>query len=361
MEYKKIGRLNLLYAKLNFRLNTEKRLNTARKVSSLIANDFTLMDALERIYQIESVSGTKPDEPFAIAMRVWQESLERGATFADATRGWVPPAETLMLITGDVSKLSIALENVARVTQSARKINSSMVGAIAYPLFLLALTIAIIIMVGLYLVPPLADAAGGDVVWRGTAKSLVVLADFSAKFWPVVLIVFVAAGLLIWFSMANWAGRLRAVFDKFPPWSVYKISVSVGWLMSLAAMVSAGLNLPTAMRMLADNSNAYLKSILESALRYITNGDNLGTALHNTKRHFPNDEIIGDLAIYADMTGFDVNLNQIANSYLDDSVRRMERFSNTMNSVGILVVSLVIAWVVFGTFDMQDQITSALS
>lgn len=358
---RRISRLNLWYAKINFRLNTEKRLNVARKISSLIQNDFTLMDALERIYQIESRGGTKPDEPFAIAMRAWQASLERGATFADATRGWVPAAETLMLITGDVSKLSIALENVARVTESSQKINSSMSSALTYPLFLLGLTVAIIIMVGLYLVPPLADAAGGDVVWRGTARSLVALADFSAKYWSVILIGFIVAGLLMWVSLSNWAGHLRAVFDKFPPWSVYKISVSVGWLMSLAAMVSAGLNLPTAMRMLADNSNRYLKSILESTLRFITNGDNLGTALANTRRHFPNDEIIGDLAIYADMTGFDENLSKIANTYLDASVRKMEKFSNTMNSIGILIVSVVIAWVVFGTFEMQDQITSALS
>ena len=32
-----------------------------------------------------------------------------------------------------------------------------------------------------------------------------------------------------------------------------------------------------------------------------------------------------------------------------------------MNSVGILMISVIIAWVVFGTFQMENQITSALS
>ena len=96
-------------------------------------------------------------------------------------------------------------------------------------------------------------------------------------------------------------------------------------------------------------------------MQYISNGNNLGRALDNTGARFPNEEIIGDLMIYADMNEFDQNLSQIANDYLDSSVRKMENISNILNSVGILLVSAVIAWVVFGTFDMQDQITAALS
>ena len=131
--------------------------------------------------------------------------------------------------------------------------------------------------------------------------------------------------------------------------------------MSLAAIVKAGGTIPDAMRLLADNANRYLRSILDDALHYVANGDNLGVALTNTGRKFPDDEIIGDLIIYADMNGFDENLSKIANDYLEESVRKMERVSNLLNSVGILVVSAIIAWVVLGTFEMQDQITSALT
>ena len=154
---------------------------------------------------------------------------------------------------------------------------------------------------------------------------------------------------------------MRTLFDKLPPWNVYKIQMSVGWLMSLSAMVAAGITIPDAMRMLADSSNKYLRNILEDTLHYIANGANLGNALNNTGRDFPSTEIIGDLAIYADMTGFDENLSRVANDYLEESVRKMESVSNVLNSAGILLVSAIIAWVVLGTFQMQDQITSALT
>ncbi len=354
-------KMDLWYAKLVFRLNTEKRMAVARKLASLLRNDFTLMDALGRLEHIESHGGRKPNEPFAIVMREWQKNLERGMSFSEATRGWVPPNETLLVTSGNLSNLVIALQNVTRVVDGMSRIRRAMMGAIAYPLFLLALTFGIIIMVGIYLVPPLAAVASEQTVWRGGAASLIWLSEFSIKYWSTFVIGFGALVLVVWASMANWSGRLRAKFDKFPPWSIYKIQMSVGWLMSLSSMVAAGITIPDAIRMLADSSNRYLRSILEDTLHYIANGDNLGMALSNTGRDFPNSELIGDLSIYADMNGFDENLRHLANDYLDSSVRKMESISNTLNTVGILLVSAIIAWVVLGTFEMQDQITSALS
>ena len=319
------------------------------------------MDALGRLEMIESRGGKKPNEPFAIVMREWQKNLERGMSFSDATRGWVPPEETLLITSGNISNLVVALENVGRVVEGTQRIRRAMVGALAYPLFLLALTFGIIIMVGLYLVPPLAEIAGPGAVWRGSAASLIWLSDLSIRYWYVVAVVFAIAVVAVATSLSNWTGRVRAMFDKLPPWSIYKIQVGTSWLMSLSAMIAAGITVPDAMRMLADNANRYLRAILESALHYIANGDNLGVALANTKRDFPDNEIIGDLEIYADMNGFAENASKIANDYLDQSVRRMDAISNAMNSIGILLVSAIIAWVVLGTFQMQDQITSALS
>lgn len=334
---------------------------TARKLASLLRNDFTLMDALGRIEMVESYGGKKPHEPFAIVMREWQKNLERGMTFSEATRGWVPPDETLLVTSGNLSNLVVALENVGRVVDGTTRIRRAMRSAIAYPLFLLALTFGIIIMVGVYLVPPLAEVGGNDIVWRGTARGLIWLSEFSIKYWfPIVMGFLVVIGL-VWVSLANWSGWLRSRFDSFAPWNVYKIQVSVSWLMSLSAMVSAGVTIPDAMRMLADSANKYLRGILERALHFIANGDNLGVALENADRNFPDREIIGDLTIYADMNGFDQNLTSVANDYLDQSIRKMEAISNTLNSVGIMLVSVIIAWVVLGTFQMQDQITAVLS
>ena len=129
----------------------------------------------------------------------------------------------------------------------------------------------------------------------------------------------------------------------------------------MAAMVSSGVSIPDAMRIIADNANGYVRNILDKTLRHIANGDNLGNALQNTGMDFPSEELIGDLAVYSDMNDFDENLNHIANEFLEESVRKIESLSDALNTVGILLISGVIAWVVLGTFQMQDQITAFLS
>lgn len=353
--------LEILYAKMMFKLNTSRRMAMARKLASLLRNNFSLMDALNRLERIESYNGTRPNEPYAIAMRQWQQNLEQGMSFSDATRGWLPPEETLLVTSADIANLVVALESIDRVVDGVERIKRAMRNAVTYPLFLLALTFLIIVMVGLYLVPPLVDVVGTDVQWTGLAKSLLVVSDFSIAYWPWVVGIFVVVIALIWFSLSNWTGWLRYRFDKLPPWNIYKLHTSVGWLMSLSAMVAAGVTVPDAMRMLADNANRYLKTILESALRFIANGDNLGVALANTGTDFPNQDIIGDLTIYSEMTDFSRNVGKLASDYQSESVRKMETISSALNSVGILLVSGIIAWVVLATFQMQDQITMLLS
>ena len=352
--------LDLWWAKFSFKFDTKKRMAVSNKIASLLRNNFTLMDALHRIEMMESKNGKKPDEAFAIAMREIQKNMERGMTFSEATRGWVPNEETLLLMSGNMSSLVVSLENISRVVDGVSRIKRAMVSALAYPLFLFALTIGIIVMVGLYLVPPLIEAAGSNIVWRGSAASLIWASEFANKYLYSFCGVLVVLILLIWISLANWTGKLRAVFDKYPPWSIYKLQLSVSWMMSLSAMVSADVSVPDAMRLLADNSNRYLSSILEEALHYISNGENLGAALASTGKNFPSEEIIGDLTIYSDMNDFDKNIDNIASEYMEDAVRRMESISSAMNGAGMALVYIVMGWVVLGTFAMQEQITAVL-
>ena len=356
-----MNQLEILYAKMVCRFSNDKRISIWRKLVSLLKNDFTLVNALNRLQMIESRGGAKPNEPFAICMREWEKNLERGMSFSEATRGWIPAEETLLLTSGNMSSLIVALDNVGHIIMANKRIGRAVFSAIAYPLLLLVLVFGIIIMVGLYLVPPLAEIAGSDIVWRGGAASLIWLSSISGKYWMEFSIVFGVLCVLIWWSLPRWSGHIRAAFDNLPPWSIYKIRLSVGWMMSLSAMVSAGVAIPDAMRMLADNSNRYLRNILDETLHYIANGDNLGVALQNTGKNFPNSELIGDMTIYADMNDFDTNLTTISNDYLENSVKKIESLSDTLNTIGILLISGVIAWIVMGTFQMQDQITAFLS
>lgn len=354
-------KLDLFYSKIMFRIDTDKRLGAYRKLASLLRNDFTLPEALSRLFDIESRDGKKPNEPFAIAFADILSKIERGFTFSEAVSGWATEVEVLLLSVGDISKLSIALDNVVKVSEGNRKISGSLTGALSYPLFLLAATFAIIVMVGQYLLPPMIQAAGRDVVWQGMARALVNVSQFFSANWVAMSFGLLGAVLIVGITLPNLRGRVRAVFDRLPPWSLYKISASAGWLVSLASLIKAGATLPEALKIMSENSNRYLADVSDRALNNVIAGQNLGDALDAAGLRFPNDEIIGDLKIYAEMDGFDKNLMNVADEYMTSSIKRIEAAANMLNSAGIILISVVIAWVVFGTFEMQDQVTAIIS
>ena len=340
-------------------MNNENRLKIYYKLAALLRNRFTLMDALDRIWMIESKDGKNPDEPMAIAVAWWLRELEKGLPFSSAIEGWAPMREKLMLSVGDVSKLEKALLNVIKVSEGSNRIIQPLMSALTYPMMMIALSMVIIVGVGIYMVPPLLEFAK-NAQWTGSAKTLVAVSKFVEVYWWTFPIGLIGAGAAIYISFSQLTGPVRVAFDKCPPWSLYRMFTGVSWLMSLAALVESGSPIAKSMQSLRLNANPYLRERIDRALMFMKNGDNLGTALKKSNMHFPEDELIGDLEIYSELDNFESALNGVATEYLESSILNIQKQSGVLNSVALMIVSLIIAWVLLGVFDMQNQVQSAM-
>ena len=347
------------YAKMMMNFSQNDRLRIYRKLAALLRNRFSLMDALERLRNIASENGKNPTDSVAVGATCWMESLQNGLSFSVALRGWAPQSELLMLSVGDIANLEDALTNLIHVVEGTKKMKEPLVGALAYPMFLMVMVVLIIYAVGAYMVPPMVEAVP-DLIWRGQARTLVSLSKWvrgnSLILFAILPIIF----MMISWSMPRWKGRLRAKFDKYPPWNLYRIFVGVSWLLSLSALVNAGTPVSKALRMLRSDSSPYLLYRLERALIYVNNGENLGQALALTGLGFPDKDVIGDLQIYAELDNFPVALNLMANEWLEDSIRDIEQKAAVLNGIAILSIALIVAWVVAGTFAMQDQMVQGM-
>ncbi|MDR1025910.1 MAG: type II secretion system F family protein, partial [Lactobacillus sp.] len=310
-------------------------------------------------FRIASNEGKNPNEPMAIAIANWSRDLQNGLPFSDALKGWAPDRERLMLSVGDVSNLEEALLNLIRVAEGSTKMIRPIIGAIAYPAFLSMLTVLIIYGIGVYMVPPMIEAAP-NVMWRGMSRTLVNLSSWIKDYWLVAFSIIPTVMLIIYSTVGIWTGKVRAFIDRIPPWSLYKIFVGISWLLALSALVKGGTPVSTAMRALKRDASKYLQERIDKALIYIGEGDNLGQALYKTGLEFPDKEIIADLKIYSELDNFEEALENLANEWLDESVYVIENKASILNMVAILAVAGVIAWAVMGVFDMQDQITSAM-
>lgn len=356
---RKLNKIEEYYAKMILQFSNKTRLKLYRKIASLMKNRFSLMDALDMLHDGASNGGKNPSEPLAIAIASWGRSLNNGMTFSDALKGWAPDRERLMLSVGDVSDLESALMNLIKVTEGSTKMIRPIVGAITYPAFLTMMSVLIIYAIGVYMVPPMIDAAP-TVVWRGMARDLVDLSAWIKDNWLIAFASLPVTMAVIYFTIGIWTGKVRAFFDYIPPWSLYKVFTGISWLLALSALVKGGTPVSTALRALRRDASRYLKERIDKTLVYVNNGDNLGQALAKTGLDFPDREIIGDLKIYSELDNFEEALDKLANDWLEESVYMIEEKAGVLNMAALLSIGGVIAWAVMGTFEMQDQITSSM-
>ena len=356
---RKVSKIEIKYAQMICLFSNKTRLKMYRKLASLMANRFSLMDGLEMLYRGASDNGKNPYEPMAIAIKAWQRTLQNCLTFADALNGWAPSRERLMLSTGDVSNLESALYNLIKVTEGSTKMIRPIIGAIAYPAFLTMMSVLILYAIGVYMVPPMLEAAP-DTRWTGRAADLVGVSDWIQKYWLIAFLALPVTMITIYLTIGIWTGKLRVIFDRIPPWSLYKIFAGISWLLAMAALIKGGTPVSSAMTALRRDSNAYLREKIDKTLKYINNGDNLGDALYKTQLEFPDKEIISDLSVYSELDNFEEAIDNLANEWLDESVYMIEQKASILNMVALLSIGGVIAWAVMGVFDMQDQITSSM-
>ena len=351
--------LNYWYARTTVRMYTSDRLAFYKKLRALLKNRFSLMDALDRMYQIASKDGKSPDDTMAIAVAEWMKKIQNGESFSVALRGWAPSTEILMLSVGDVANLEEAIANTIKVVEGMNRMKAPVYNAVGYPMFLMVMVIFLIWGVGKFMVPPMVDAVP-TLIWTGLAGSLVGLSNFVDKH-PIVLfatlpIIFT----IIVLTFPRWKSGMRKNFDKFPPWSIYRIFIGVGWLLSLAALVKAGTPVSKALRSLRADASPYLLYRIDRALIFVNNGDNLGDALYKTGQGFPDEEVVGDLRIYAELDHFPEALEHLSDDWLESSVQDIEQKAAVLNGIAILMIATIIAWVVMGTFAMQDQMVSGM-
>ncbi len=358
-KYKRLSETEIKFAQFITRISTEERLRFYRKLASLLRNRFSLMDGLDRMYMIASKNGKNKNDTFAIAISQWMLALQNGESFSSALRGWAPKSELLMLSVGDIANLDDALENLIEVVEGMKQMKGPIIGAIAYPAFLLIMVVLIIYAVGKWMVPPMLDAVP-NTIWRGTAKTLVDLSGFVQNHPVLLFSILPIIFIIVWITMSRWKGSSRRYVENIPPWSLYRILTGVSWLMSLSALVKAGTPVSKALRVLRSDATPYLLYRIDKALVYISGGENLGQALFLTGLRFPDDDIIGDLQVYAELDNFSDALDLLANEWLKDSIRTVEQKAAVLNGFAILLIALVIAWVVFGTFDMQNQMIAGM-
>lgn len=351
---------NLRRRYAHFRFGTKARSRIYRKVASFIRNGVSLPDTLRVLHRFASNDGKSLNEPMALVLKDWIDRTNNGRSFGRAIMEWVPPGDRIVIEAGEAAGgLADALENALFIQESGKKIKSAIFAGIAYPSFLVLLAIGLLVIFGTRIVPSFESVLPRE-RWTGTAADMANVADFvHYGLVPVLLVAVCIIGVMVW-SMPRWTGPVRIKADRVVPWSIYRLNMGAGFMLSVSALVKAGVHMPEILRMLGRGAPPWYHERMGEALKHVNNGANLGEALHRTGMNFPDVDTVQDLRAYAGFDNFDETLELLGRQWVEESVDRIKAQMAVIRNISLLVLGAVFATIATGIFALQQQVTSSL-
>jgi type II secretory pathway component PulF len=345
--------------KLDF--TSSKRERIYRKLAAYLRSGVKLIDALDMLYRHQTVDGKRTNSPTSRIMAEWRRRVANGQNFGDALSGHVPSGEAVLIRAGDESgRLDVALEDAVAISQARKRMIGAVMGGLAYPFLLLLLVFGFFSLFAFMVIPAFSEVYPRE-NWTGYPAIMADIADIIVLYGPWALAaVFVLLALSIW-TLPRWVSPIRVQFEQFPPWSVYKTLEGAVFLLSLGALVKAGVKLPDALRAMAANGSIWLRHRLMSAHRHVQNGLSLGDALHRTRLRFPNEELVLDLRTYSNMHDFDLVLEKIAKEWIEESTNRIKKTFDSIKNALLILFGFVFMAIAGGIFTTQQMITTGMT
>jgi len=354
--------MNDIEIKLNrflFRLDASSRRRLWKKLSKLINNGVSILDALTSIHSRRIESGNAK-HPLTIALGQWVEKVKNGRRLSQAIEGWVDRDEQMLLAAGEQSgKLDEALTSAADVMEAKKKIRGAVIGGLIYPVVMMAIAIGVLIMFSFKIIPSFTKVVSDD-KWHGIARFMIDLANFSRDWIWLVVLVLISIIVAFFVSLPRWTNGFRIKLDRYPPYNVYRMLQGSTWMISFAALVSAGVRIENALQQLSEGAQPWLYARVQGCLRGMRSGLNAGDALAKSGYGFPDNEIIDDLGVYAKLSGFDQALAIIGKEWITESVTNIQVMMTVIFGISLLFVGGFIAFMVGGLVGMELQLAQIL-
>jgi type II secretory pathway component PulF len=358
----RLPRWRIALARLMF--NGRERLDFYDIFATYLDRSIRQPEALAEIRGIEVEGRTAVAawiHPLTTAIPYWLfQILERGENFGAVMAEWLPHDEAMIFAAmAEAGLTGGGLRDLARLSERQGAWKSSLRRALL-PLFgASAMFVAGFWYLSTRLFPSLFASLQQGVLLEGAAANLKATSDFFAAFGPYLLGAITLLPLAISWLLPVWTGALRRLADDLPLLRLYKTWTGLGFLLSLSALLKAGVSLRHALETLERRSPPYMAERLRAVI--VRDDAYLGEALAQSGYGWPDARTIKLIRhfIVSDRPGDALaHLAETSTQRLDASLRQL----STAITYGVqITVFAVIFWFLEATNQMSDLVQSTTS
>lgn len=349
---------NLQAFNLKFSFNRRKRIDFYRVLEVLLRNNVTVNESLSKIYDVYSNNGSKKSNHIAQIVHEIRRSYNNVASLSKALAPWVPYEEMVLIRAGEkTGTIGKQLLQAIKQIKSKGRFVKSIVKCLAYPIVIMLMISYLMYVVAYKVVPPMSKVTD-PATWSGVGRLLAVIADFTVTYgiWVGIAFLMLFIGCIL--SLPYSFGNTRVFLDRVPPWSIYRVIQGSNFLLNIAVLLSSGIKLENALRILRDGASPWLIARIDAILYSTSNGKDFGSALDISGYEFPDKKIIPVIKALSDTGRIDEVLYNYADEWVEQSIETIDGVSNLIFSLGIIFAALLVMLVMAGSNSIMQSAQS---
>lgn len=333
-----------------YKFKTKELSFNCRQLSAMIGSGLTLVKALDILYKEQPKEGSKR------VFREVYEEVQKGRSFSDALRmqdGAFPDFFISMIAAGEASgQLDVIMKRLEDHYAKEGTLANKIRGALIYPIILVVLLVAVVIILCLTVLPTFRDMAGDNV--NAIAKFLFAFSDSMKYHWYIYILVI---GLIIFTII--YLMKIESVkykWDKFilkiPMVGKLLVKVYTGrFARTLSNLYSSGIPMVEALeRSSRILSNSYVVKSFETVVDEVKQGDQLSAAIQRTgifESMFTSIIFVGE-----ESGALDTILSKTSDYYEEESDSAITQLVGMIEPIMLILMGLVIGLVLAGIFPL---------
>lgn len=293
------------------------------------------------------------------------QELENGRTLAQAMRSVakVFPERVLASVEiGEASnRLPEAISALAKTLSKEADIHKQIRTALIYPVVLMILAFAVLLLVIFYLAPTLFQVFEGSPTAPPTSlANLVAARDFLVSWWIELLVgLLLSITLMFWVVKTNGHRYGNALFKLPLIGSIKRQRVSADFAGGLAALLDSGAPLPEAVETLHRSAqNGYLRQLLQSISDQLADGSSLTDAIAND---LILDPMLRRSVSFAEKSDSLATVLKVTSDALTDAAnRKLQGLVATLTPVLTIVIGLAVGGLILTTITAVLDLNQAV-
>lgn len=322
------------------RLRSNELADFCRQLGSMLSAGVTLIRAISILLQRDlkpQIRASYSDISISLQRGLsLSEAMEKQGAFPDLLVNAFRASES----SGQMDKTCMRM---AEHYEKEYRTNGKIKSAMAYPLFLLCLTVVIMVVIFSVVLPRFFTLFEG-IELPGITKAVIAISNAMSDYGGIIIIVILLAvlGFMALFrvhKVALWLDRTKLRFPIIG--KLLKIIYTARFARTLSSLYASGLTIINALQNTKNTiGNKYIASQFDDLIKNVRNGENLSTSI-NAVDGFDK-KLSATISIGEETGNLDFMLDSIASSFDYESEQAMSRLTAIIEPVMIIFMAIIV-------------------